>query len=50
MKIIFKEEFVYKLENQLKFITKDKPIAARKFKKDVLIKIKEIPKNPYIFR
>ncbi|APG66506.1 hypothetical protein LPB136_13295 [Tenacibaculum todarodis] len=50
MKIVFKESFVKRLENQLRFIAKDKPKAARKFKKDVLIKIKTIATNPYLYR
>jgi plasmid stabilization system protein ParE len=50
MKIVFKESFVIKLEDQVKFIKRDKPIAARKFKKEVLIKVKSILPNPYLFR
>lgn len=50
MKLVFKEGFVLKLEKQLKFIAKDKPTAAKKFKKDILAKIKSIPSNPYLFR
>lgn len=50
MKIVFKESFVQKLEKQLTYITKDKPIAAKKFKKDLLAKIKSILPNPYLFR
>ena len=38
------------MTNSIKFIAKDKPTAARKFKKDILAKIKSISSNPYLFR
>ena len=50
MKIIYKESFVNRFENQLDFIAEDKLSAARKFRKDILERIKEIPSNPYSFR
>ena len=50
MKIIYTENFVLRLEKQLKFITKDKPLAAKKFKTDILANIKSISSNPYLFR
>ncbi len=34
----------------MEYIAKDKPAAARKFKNDIISKIKEIPPNPYIYR
>ncbi|WP_367575980.1 type II toxin-antitoxin system RelE/ParE family toxin [Maribellus mangrovi] len=46
MKIVYKESFVIRLENQLKYISIDNPTAAKKFKKDLITKIKAIPRNP----
>ncbi len=50
MKIVFKDTFVTRLENQIKFISLDSPTRARKFKNELLDKIKEIPKRPRSFR
>lgn len=50
MKIRFTEEFSYKLDRQIDFIANDKPAAARKFKKEILKRIREIPKMPFRFR
>jgi plasmid stabilization system protein ParE len=50
MKIVFKETFIARLENQIDFIAMDSPSRARKFKNDLLKKIKAIPKNPYQYR
>jgi len=50
MKIVFKDTFVNRLENQLKYISLDSPGRARKFKSDLFQRIKEIPANPYLFR
>lgn len=50
MKIVFKESFVVKLENQIKFIAKDKPLAAKKFKIDILKNIKTVASNPFLYR
>lgn len=50
MKTIYKESFVLRLEKQIKYIAKDNPTAAIRFKKEVLLKIKEIASNPYLYR
>jgi plasmid stabilization system protein ParE len=50
MKILFKETFLKRLENQIEYISSDSPERARKFKNDLLKRIKEIPKNPYKYR
>ena len=50
MKIKFSEYFNNKLENQVRFIAKDKPIAARKFKKDLFTIVREVKKMPYSYR
>ena len=41
MKVSFTEDFVLQLKEQIKYIAKDKPIAAKKFKKDLLKNIKK---------
>ena len=46
MKIIYKNTFVNRLANQIDFITKDNPAAARKFQKELLQK----HQNPLSFR
>jgi plasmid stabilization system protein ParE len=46
MKIIFKETFINRLENQLDFIAQNNPTNSRKFKNELFNLIKEIPNNP----
>ena len=50
MKIVFKETFLHRLESQIDYISRDSITRAKKFKSDLLRKIKEIPENPYIYR
>lgn len=50
MRIIFKDTFVNRLENQLEYIAHDNPVNARKFKNDLIKLIKKIPSNPYKHR
>ncbi len=50
MKIVFKDTFLIRLENQIEYISCDSPKRARKFKSDLLGRIKEIPANPYRYR
>ena len=50
MKVVFKETFIVRLESQIEYISLDSPTRARKFKSDLLKRIKEIPKNPYRHR
>ncbi|MDD2550084.1 MAG: type II toxin-antitoxin system RelE/ParE family toxin [Bacteroidales bacterium] len=50
MKILFKESFLKRLENQIEYISSDSPKRARKFKNDLLNRIKEITANPYKYR
>lgn len=47
MKIKITKSFSNKLNKQVDYIAKDKPIAARKFKNDILLEIKGISKMPY---
>ncbi|MEI6050712.1 MAG: type II toxin-antitoxin system RelE/ParE family toxin [Bacteroidota bacterium] len=50
MKIVFKDTFIIRLENQIEYIALDSPKRARKFKTDLLTRIKEIQTNPYRYR
>jgi plasmid stabilization system protein ParE len=47
MKIKITKGFRDKLNAQVDYIAKDKPVAARKFKNDVVNKIKNIPTMPF---
>lgn len=46
MKIEFLDSFVDKLNHQVDFIARDKPDAARKFKSDILKRLKELQNFP----
>jgi plasmid stabilization system protein ParE len=46
MRIIFKDKFISRLENQLDFIALNNPANSRKFKNELLDLIKAIPSNP----
>ena len=46
MRIIFKDTFIYRLENQLEFIAINNPANSRKFKNELFNLIKAIPSNP----
>ena len=50
MKIVFKDTFIVRLENQIEYISLDSTKRARKFKTDLLKRIKEISSNPYKYR
>jgi plasmid stabilization system protein ParE len=43
MKVIFKESFITRLENQVDYIAQDSPQRARKFNKELLTRIRQIP-------
>lgn len=47
MKIEILFSFREKLGQQVAYIAKDKPEAARKFKNDIIDRIKQLPQNPY---
>lgn len=47
MKIVFKETFIIRLENQINYIALDSPTRARKFKNDLFRRLKELPTNPF---
>jgi plasmid stabilization system protein ParE len=50
MKISFSDGFVTALLDQVDYIAKDKPFAARKFKNDLLKNIKKDFKQPFNYR
>ncbi len=50
MRIKFQEEFLFELNDQVRYISKDKPIAARKFKVDLLKNIKKDLTKPFHFK
>ncbi|MEY3417263.1 MAG: hypothetical protein RL711_1551 [Bacteroidota bacterium] len=50
MKIIYKDNFVHKLEFLIEYIAKDKPKAAKRFYTVLIKSIHKIPKRPYSFR
>jgi hypothetical protein len=50
MRIRFEEDFLFALENQVHFIAKDKPQAAKKIKSDLLQKLKKDLKFPFHFK
>ena len=50
MKIKFQEEFLFKLNKKVDYISKDKPSAARKFKIELLKNLKKDLKEPFHFK
>jgi plasmid stabilization system protein ParE len=50
MRIKFQEEFLFELNDQVHYISKDKPVAARKFKADLLRNIKKNLTKPFLFK
>jgi plasmid stabilization system protein ParE len=46
MRIKLSEDFIQKLDRQINYIAQDKPKAARKFKHELLKRIKDIGKFP----
>lgn len=47
MRLRILTSFRDKLNDQVEYIAKDKPAAARKFKREVIKRIKGIPQMPY---
>ena len=47
MRIKLTKSFRDKLTDQIEYIAKDKPSAARKFKSEILNRIQQIPSMPY---
>jgi plasmid stabilization system protein ParE len=50
MRIKLTIEFNYDLNDIVNFISKDKPVAARKFKIELIKKIQKDLKHPFLFK
>lgn len=50
MKVSFEEKFIIALNNQVRYISKDKPISSRKFKNELIKNLKKDLKRPYHFK
>jgi mRNA-degrading endonuclease RelE of RelBE toxin-antitoxin system len=50
MKIEVTNDFKYHLEKQVRFISKDKPKAAKKFKSDLIKSLRKDLKSPFHFK
>jgi plasmid stabilization system protein ParE len=50
MRIKLTIEFNYDLKDIVEFISRDKPLAARKFKIEVVKSIKKDLKQPFLFK
>ncbi len=44
------DDFLFQLNDQVHYISKDKPLAARKFKTDLLRNIRKDLKHPFNFK
>ncbi|MBE0638236.1 MAG: type II toxin-antitoxin system RelE/ParE family toxin [Bacteroidales bacterium] len=47
MKVRITKAFSKRIEEQVEFIAKDKPLSARKFKSDIMKAVRDVPKFPY---
>ena len=50
MKVKISDDFVQKLNSQIEYIARDKPVAARKLKSAILTGIKKLAQHPYSAR
>ena len=50
MRIRLQEDFLTELNNQVEYISRDKPVAARRFKSEFLKSIKNDLKHPFYFK
>ena len=50
MKVNFEAKFIQKLNDQVRYISKDKPQAARKFKSDLIKNLRKDLKQPFHFK
>ena len=50
MKVSFEEKFIIALNDQVRYISKDKPISSRKFKNELIKNLKKDLKSPYHFK
>ncbi|MBF4472487.1 MULTISPECIES: type II toxin-antitoxin system RelE/ParE family toxin [Flavobacterium] len=50
MKIKFTTKFKFLLEKQLRYISRDKPVAAKKFKNDLLFNLTKDLQYPFYYK
>lgn len=50
MKIRLQDDFLFALNVQIAYISKDKPAAARKFKRDLLLNLKKDLQSPFYYK
>lgn len=50
MKVVLQDNFLKKLNRQIAYIAWDKPSAARKFKNELLFRLRKIQNQPYANR
>lgn len=50
MRIKFLDDFLFELNDQVHYISKDKPVAARRFKNDLMKNIRKDLKQPFLFK
>ena len=50
MKVSFEAKFIQKLNDQVRYISKDKPEAARKFKSDLIKDLRKDLGQPFHFK
>lgn len=50
MKIIFTKKFINKLDRKVDYIAKDKPVAAEKFRENLISEIEKIPDHPNLYK
>ncbi len=50
MKIVLSPFFISDLDNQVRYISRDKPQAAKKFKRDLIQNLKKDLKTPFHFK
>lgn len=50
MKVSFEAKFIEKLNDQVQYISKDKPQAARKFKNELIKNLRKDLKQPFHYK
>ena len=50
IKVFFTEFFLYSLREQVNYISKDKPIATKKFRSDLITNLKKDLQNPFNYK
>ena len=50
MKVILNKKYISDLNRQVSYISKDKPLAAKKFKQDLILNLKKDLQFPFHFK